>query len=195
MSDSLNLSKSNAARASQNSQCTVGNQKGDEPVVSMYRFIGHEGRHALLKGALAVYCLKGSYDYSCFERAQKERMRIKEAQANYNEASKLFGNAKSLGDEFGNIFGDAFERNMRKLELERAEKKMNKYHKSIEHRKKLGRFIGNVLRTADMASRTLAMKSAIGSPYGATHGATRENLIFAPGTMSEQLNNHMDYNI
>jgi hypothetical protein len=164
-SDVDNIKRSTAAKKSQK---TVGkNGKSNTKVESNYRV--KKSKHIVLKTAIGAYALKTVHDGHCYKKAVKAKEEADKCMQDYQEATRYFSHG-SGSNNFDSCFGDAFERALIRQQMEDAENKLKKYQKRKERQQAAGRFIGKAVASVGMASRTLAMKSAMEASTGATNG-------------------------
>lgn len=177
----------NSKRASSNSLKTTGtNGLSEYNVSDKYSNLLH-ANGTLLKVGIGAYAVNQTHHKTAYNRCMKKMQKVKKLQSEYDRAQRYAASAHNSIDSFGNVAGDAFQRTMFELKLQRMEKKAEKHRKHIESGRRLGRTIGGLMGTMGMVARTSMMQKAMSSPSGSSTGINRNKLAVGIGMIGDDV--------
>lgn len=154
-----NSNRSVVRRSGKNSAAaTTGKQGIRTNKANAYQYKAKNSSHPLLKVMVYGYAIGNTIN-----NAKIERLRNKMADAEQN--------ARLKGSDRGSV--SAYYEMYKRMDMEKAlKKRIRKQQRNAN----IGKMIGSMINMVSQSGRTLAMRSAVSSSYGAANGIDRDDV-------------------
>lgn len=156
----------NMKSAVKNAASTTGKQGIRKNKQNAYEYKAKESKHPLFKLFVAGYALRNTINYHKIDKLNEQRY-------------ELDINRQLAGPNQGSL--QQYLALYKQMDIERRLKKCMQRQKRAEQ---VGHFIGTAVNMARESGRTLAMRHAVSSSYGATNGINRDDVTRTAATVA-----------
>lgn len=160
------MAKNTGKSAAKNAAATTGKQGIRKNKPDAYTYKEKKSRHPLLNAAMGGYAIHNTL----------VNIRVK----------KLSKKLENLNMESRLTFGppDSFAKLVNMYERDAVERRLRKQERKQQLAARVGKMIGTALNMTRESGRTLAMKHAVSSSYGASNGIKRDDVTRTAAVVS-----------